>query len=124
MLPPGHVRDEARSTADRNVWGTGMAIDVAQWLRGLGLEQYASILADNDIDASLAELSADDLTALGITSVGDRRRLLSAIAALGATPQPAPAMAVTDTTAELTDVIYSITANYNGITINQIAVSQ
>ena len=46
-----------------------MAIDVAQWLRGLGLEQYASILADNDIDGSiLPELMADDLTALCITS--------------------------------------------------------
>jgi len=66
-----------------------MAIDVAQWLLGLGLEQYTSAFADNDIDSSiLPELTADDLTALGITSVGHRRRLLSAIAALGTVPQP------------------------------------
>ena len=60
-----------------------MAIDVAFWLRGLGLEQYGPDFADNDIDGSvLPELTAEDLIALGITSVGHRRRLLSAIAAL------------------------------------------
>src|SRR5438067_1868894 len=58
-----------------------MAIDVAQWLRGLRLEQYAEAFADNDIDSSiLLELTADDLITLGVTSVGHRRRLLSAIA--------------------------------------------
>ena len=100
-----------------------MAIDVAQWLRGLGLEQYASILADNDIDASLAELTADDSPRWAshrlATDAGCSRRLPHSVPT-----QPALAIAVTDTTAELTDVIYSITANYNRITINQIAVSQ
>jgi len=58
-----------------------MAIDVAFWLRGLGLEQYGPDFADNDIDGSvLPELTAEDLIALGITSVGHRRRLLSAAA--------------------------------------------
>src|SRR5204862_6966165 len=79
-------------------WGSraGMVIDVAEWLRGVGLEQYAPAFADNDIDDSLLpQLTADDLIALGITSVGHRRRLLTAIAALrGDQPhagtQPAP----------------------------------
>lgn len=66
-----------------------MAVEVAQWLRGIGLEQYAPAFADNDIDGSLLpELTAEDLVALGVTSIGHRRRLLSAIAVLrGDLPQ-------------------------------------
>jgi len=60
-----------------------MSIDVADWLSGLGLGQYAPAFAVNDIDGEvLPELTADDLTALGITSIGHRRKLLAAIAAL------------------------------------------
>jgi len=73
-----------------------MSIDVADWLRRLGLEQYARAFADNDIDGEiLPELTADDLIGLGVTSIGHRRRLLAAIAALrGDVPQ-----AATDTAA-------------------------
>ena len=68
-----------------------MSIDVADWLRRLGLEQYARAFADNDIDGEiLPELTADDLIGLGVTSIGHRRRLLAAIAALrGDVPQAA-----------------------------------
>jgi len=60
-----------------------MSIDVADWLRGLGLEQYAPAFAANDIDADvLPELTADDLIGLGVGSIGHRRKLLAAIAAL------------------------------------------
>src|SRR5438046_9863813 len=67
-----------------------MAIDVADWLSGLGLGQYAPAFAANDIDAEvLPELTADDLVGLGVTSVGHRRKLLAAIAALRSeAPQP------------------------------------
>ena len=59
-----------------------MAMDIADWLRRLGLEQYASAFAANDIDGEiLPELTADDLIGLGVTSIGHRRRLLAAIAA-------------------------------------------
>jgi class 3 adenylate cyclase/predicted ATPase len=62
-----------------------MSIEIADWLRGLGLEQYASAFHDNAIDATvLPSLTAEDLKDLGITLVGHRRRLLDAIAALGA----------------------------------------
>jgi hypothetical protein len=47
-------------------------MDVSAWLRGLGLERYTPAFRDNDI---LPELTADDLTGLGVTSVGHRRRL-------------------------------------------------
>ena len=69
-------------------------MDVAAWLRGLGLEQYATAFRANDVDGEvLPELTADDLISVGVTSVGHRRKLLAAIAALGAepaTPLPNP----------------------------------
>ena len=58
-------------------------MDVTAWLRGLGLEQYAPAFRDNDVDGEvLPELTADDLISIGVTSVGHRRKLLAAIAAL------------------------------------------
>jgi class 3 adenylate cyclase len=62
-------------------------MDVAAWLRGLGLEQYAPAFRANDVDGEvLPELTADDLIGLGVTSIGHRRKLLAAIAALGTEP--------------------------------------
>src|SRR6201988_2454505 len=59
-------------------------MDVAAWLRGLGLDQYAQLFRDNDIDGEiLCGMTAEDLKELGISSFGHRRRLLNAIAALG-----------------------------------------
>ncbi len=62
-------------------------MDIAAWLCGLGLEQYAPAFRDNDVDGEvLPELTADDLISIGVTSVGHRRKLLAAIAALGTEP--------------------------------------
>jgi class 3 adenylate cyclase/predicted ATPase len=62
-------------------------MDVAAWLRGLGLEQYAQLFRDNDIDGEiLCGMTAEDLKELGISSFGHRRRLLNAIAAMGGEP--------------------------------------
>lgn len=63
-------------------------MDVGRWLRGLGLGEYEDNFRNNKIDADvLPQLTADDLRDMGVVVVGDRRRLLSAIAALaGATP--------------------------------------
>jgi len=65
-------------------------MDVAEWLRGLGLEQYVPAFRDNDIDGEvLRRLTADDLRELGVASIGHRRRLLDAIAAIdGGRPAP------------------------------------
>jgi class 3 adenylate cyclase/predicted ATPase len=60
-------------------------VDVAAWLRELGLERYEQAFRDNDIDAAvLPELTADDLIGLGVTSIGHRRKMLAAIARLHA----------------------------------------
>jgi class 3 adenylate cyclase len=69
-------------------------MDVATWLKGLGLERYVPAFCDNDVDAEvLPKLTADDLIGLGVTSIGHRRKLLDAIAAFGAEVPATMAMA-------------------------------
>jgi class 3 adenylate cyclase/predicted ATPase len=64
-------------------------MDVAVWLRGLGLEQYETQFRENDIDAEvLSDLTDGDLEKIGV-SLGHRKRLLKAIASLGATESAA-----------------------------------
>ncbi|MEY9155748.1 AAA family ATPase [Bradyrhizobium japonicum] len=70
-------------------------MDVAAWLRDLGLGQYEQSFRENDVDAEvLADLTAEDLIGLGVTSIGHRRKLLAAIAALrtGSIPVTTPRM--------------------------------
>ena len=65
-------------------------MDVGGWLRGLGLGQYEEKFRDNKIDADvLPRLTVDDLKDIGVSAVGDRRRLLDAIAALAGAGRPA-----------------------------------
>ena len=69
-------------------------MDIAAWLRGLGLERYETAFRDNDVDAEvLPELTAEDLISIGVTSVGHRRKLLAAIASLGVAPPAATRIA-------------------------------
>ena len=47
-------------------------MDVAVWLRGLGLEQYEALFRENDIDAEvLSDLTDGDLEKIGV-SLGHR----------------------------------------------------
>jgi class 3 adenylate cyclase/ABC-type lipoprotein export system ATPase subunit len=58
-------------------------MDVAAWLRSLGLGKYEAAFRDNEVDDSvLPNLTAEDLKELGVTALGHRRKLLDAIAAL------------------------------------------
>ena len=58
-------------------------MDVAAWLRELGLEQYAAAFIENSVSIDLLpSLTADDLKDLGVAAVGHRRRLLNAVAGL------------------------------------------
>ena len=58
-------------------------MDVSSWLRDLGLENYVPAFRANDIEFELlSRLTAEDLIALGVTSVGHQRKLLDAIALL------------------------------------------
>src|ERR1700723_288420 len=67
-------------------------MDVGGGLRGLGLGQYEEKFRDNKIDADLLpRLTVDDLKDIGVSVVGDRRRLLDAIAVVaGAGPAASP----------------------------------
>ena len=75
-------------------------MDVGGWLRGLGLGKYEAAFRDNGIgEAVLPHLTVEDLKEIGVATVGDRRMLLAAIAALASptssepiAPQPSPAL--------------------------------
>jgi predicted ATPase/class 3 adenylate cyclase len=58
-------------------------MDVAVWLRSLGLGKYEAAFRENDIDETvLPGLTHETLKELGVVSVGHRVKLLDAIAAL------------------------------------------
>jgi class 3 adenylate cyclase len=61
-------------------------MDIEAWLQGLGLQRYVHTFRDNEIDWEvLPKLTSDDLREIGVTAIGHRRKLLEAIAAIGAT---------------------------------------
>ena len=63
-------------------------MDVGHWLRSLGLAQYEGVFRDNEIEADiLPDLTDADLEKLGLP-LGPRKRLLKAIANLGAPAAP------------------------------------
>jgi class 3 adenylate cyclase len=58
-------------------------MNVADWLRAQGLEQYEAAFRENDVDVEvLPTLTADELKDIGVSSIRHRRRLLEAIAVL------------------------------------------
>jgi len=74
-------------------WSKETTMDVAVWLRGLGLQQYEALFRENDIDAEvLSDLTDGDLEKIGV-SLGHRKRLLKAVAALAGPAAVPPAAA-------------------------------
>ena len=58
-------------------------MDIAAWLRSLGLEKYEAAFRENEINEKvLPSLTAEDLKEIGVGPVGHRRLILEAIAAL------------------------------------------
>jgi class 3 adenylate cyclase/predicted ATPase len=58
-------------------------MNLAVWLQSLGLERYTASFGENEIDETvLTSLTTEDLKDLGVKAVGDRRKLLNAIARL------------------------------------------
>ncbi len=50
-------------------------MDVASWLRNLGLERYEDAFRENAVGADvLCDLTAEDLEGLGVAAIGHRRR--------------------------------------------------
>jgi hypothetical protein len=63
---------------------------LAEWLEGVGLGQYAQLFAENGIELSvLPDLTDQDLEKLGVV-VGHRRKMLRAIAELAAASKSRP----------------------------------
>ena len=63
---------------------------IADWLKKLGMSEYAERFAKNDIEIdNLTELTDHDLERLGV-SLGHRRRILRAIRELGGPAQAVP----------------------------------
>jgi class 3 adenylate cyclase len=62
------------------------------WLKKLGLGQYAQRFAENDITI-LPDLTDQDLEKIGVVSLGHRRQLLRAISELKGAPELGPAAA-------------------------------
>ena len=59
---------------------------IAEWLKKLGMSEYAERFAESDIDIDvLSELTDQDFDRLGV-SLGHRRRMLRAIREFGASP--------------------------------------
>src|ERR1700684_3637483 len=66
-------------------------MDVGTWLRGFGLERHEGVFRDNLIDMDVVrELTESDLEKLGLP-LGDRKRVLKAIASLPALEEAASA---------------------------------
>jgi len=65
-------------------------MDIAAWLRDLGLERYEPAFRENEIDAEvLPELTESHLAALGLP-LGPRLKLLKAIVSLREAGMPSP----------------------------------
>src|SRR3954463_7781316 len=63
---------------------------VVAWLQSLGLGRYEPLFRDNEIDWEiLPKLTSEDLKEIGVVAIGHRRKLLDAIASLGAVPPAA-----------------------------------
>jgi len=63
---------------------------IADWLKKLGMSEYVRVFAENRIDFSvLRDLTDQDLKDLGVV-LGDRRKLLRAIANIDKSPMVAP----------------------------------
>src|SRR5579863_6001859 len=63
---------------------------IADWLRKLGMSEYTQRFAENRIDLSvLPDLTDQDLEKLGVL-LGDRRKMLRAIAAPGSDARTTP----------------------------------
>jgi SAM domain (Sterile alpha motif) len=64
-------------------------MDIAVWLRDLGLERYELAFREDAIEwEALPKLTEEDLKDLGVLLGSHRRKLLAAIAALQGAPPP------------------------------------
>jgi len=78
--------------------------EIADWLRKLGMSEYAQRFAENGIDVSaLRHLTDQDLKDIGVL-LGHRRKMLAAIGELTpAAPAPVPAIGMEPKTQDIAE---------------------
>jgi class 3 adenylate cyclase/tetratricopeptide (TPR) repeat protein len=91
--------------------------DLAEWLGRHGLGQHAELFADNNIDFSvLPDLTENDLEKLGI-SLGHRKKLLRAIASIGAESQASDTTDISKISSEATAPAQHRGAEFRQLTV-------
>ena len=88
---------------------------IADWLERLGMSEYAERFAENDVDTSvLRHLTDQDLKELGV-SLGNRRKMLAAIAELAGAEQTSPQPASTEPKAQDTAERRQVTVMFSDL---------
>jgi hypothetical protein len=97
-------------------------MDIGGWLRSLFLERYEAAFRENAIEADvLRDLTDHDLEKLGVL-LGDRRRLLRAIAALdgasaaASSPVPVPSALISAAAASPTSSTVEVSGERRHVT--------
>ena len=68
----------------RLTWGVSQVLPLNAWLSQIGMTEYLSNLVENELGMDqVSSLSKDDLIEIGIKALGHRKKILSAIEALG-----------------------------------------
>ena len=92
--PANHKAGQLAATerlSRQAVWGAAM--DLGEWLKGLGLGQYEETFHEHEIDADvLPDLTEADLEKIGLP-LGARKRLMKGIASLASKEAPRSAEA-------------------------------
>lgn len=93
------------------------AQDIATFLAALGLEKYAPVFAENEVDlAALAHLSEDDLKELGLP-LGPRRKISAALREAPAPAQaPTPATSAPEGERRVAAVLFADLVGYTALT--------
>ena len=94
--PANHKAGQLAATerlSRQAVWGAAM--DLGEWLKGLGLGQYEETFHEHEIDADvLPDLTEADLEKIGLP-LGARKRLMRGIAGLASKDAPQSAGPIT-----------------------------
>ncbi|RWR84969.1 Sterile alpha motif domain-containing protein [Cinnamomum micranthum f. kanehirae] len=76
----GHFVDNKIDEVQRTGNGGAVVHDVREWLEGMGFEKYAGMFELHEVDEEvLPLLTFEDLKEMGVTAVGPRRKLFTAI---------------------------------------------
>eukprot|EP00743_Colponemidia_sp_Colp-15_P010511 GILK01011582.1.p1 GENE.GILK01011582.1~~GILK01011582.1.p1 ORF type:complete len:1383 (-),score=265.40 GILK01011582.1:214-4362(-) len=86
-------RSRAQASKPTENWRSWSIREVGSWLCDIGMGAYCDMFCKHAIAGDvLLELTSQDLTEIGVLSVGDRRRILSSIQNLNGSAQaPSPA---------------------------------